>query len=55
MTVSIKSLLEWSLSKVGEFFTLFDKLTLFDGITILAFCVAVFILSYIIGTLIIRG
>lgn len=55
MRVSIVELLDWSVSKIAEYFEIMTAFEIVDGVSILAFSVAVFIMSYLVGVLILRG
>ena len=55
MKVTIVELLDWTLLKLTDFFEVINAFEIVDGISILAFSVAVFIMSYLVGVLIIRG
>ena len=55
MKISIVELLDWSISKISEYFEIMNAFEIVDGISILAFAVAIFIMSYLVGVLIIRG
>lgn len=55
MKVSIIELLDWAVSKITEYFAIMNAFEIVDGISILAFSVAIFIMAYLVGVLIIRG
>lgn len=55
MKVSIVELLDWVISQITDYFAIMNAFEIFDGVSILSFSVAIFIMSYLVGVLIIRG